>query len=112
MTTRTWKRLKASPDGLAYFSCPEEPGRIYVADHSGATPDSAEDGPQRLVGPLSADWKNVSAGVLNDRGSASTTLLGFDEALWVAMYFGFPIETQYGRYNSITPEKLEELRQR
>jgi len=109
---RTWTRIKHFPDGLSYFKCAEFPARVYVGDASGNTPDACDDGALYLTGELSADWKNVSAAVVNERGNASTTLLGFDEALWVSYYTGARINTKYGAYLALTPERLEELNQR
>ena len=107
--TYTWVRLKAFPDGLTYFKCSEFPHRIYVADQSGSTPTSCQDGPQYLTWKMSADWKNVSAEVMNERGDVSVTPLGFDEALWLAMHIGTTISTKYGEYRVLTDDQLTEL---
>jgi hypothetical protein len=111
MTARTWQRIRGFTDGFTYFKCPEEPGRIYVADRSGNTPDSTDVGPMRLSGPLSADRYGVNVEVIDDHGSASPRRLGFDEALWVSQFFGFRINTKYGVFVVLTAEQHEELNQ-
>ncbi|MFA6132607.1 MAG: hypothetical protein WC869_01170 [Phycisphaerae bacterium] len=95
MTKRAWKTLKRFPDGHTYFVLKDAKDltKVYIADHSGATPDETSDGPLYIdKRGIIANWKFAHLQVLSESGRKSTTAIGFDEALWLAARLSLSIE--------------------
>jgi hypothetical protein len=115
MTTKhNWEKIKHIPDGHKFFisrvcgfKAPEQCA-CAIADDSGTNPENTDDGIIWLdfTRPISMGDSGYSIPVRSDSDHKSlvSSPASAEEALWMATYWGFPIEHKGKKYN-ITARK-------
>lgn len=94
----SWEKIKSFSGGHRFFTSPEFPTKVAVADQSGATPDATDDG------VLFVDFTQpIQAGhgwgvpLIDRKGEKSSTAASAEEALWLAAKYRMEIEVPDGR---------------
>lgn len=82
--------IKSFPNGHRYFHS-DQPGdeKIYVADQSGLSPASTEDGIMWIdfERDINVNWRHAALPVTLANQKKKTTPLGIDEMLWISRHY-------------------------